>query len=73
MTTIMERHYDIPSFSRHLKEFSERTRGPILHKTGRKRRMRYRFSNPLMQPYVSMRGVAGGLIDKATLRDLMES
>jgi len=70
MSRIMGRPYDIPSFSRHLKEFSEERRGPILQKTGTERRTRYRFVNPLMQPYVTMRGVADGLIDMPALEAL---
>lgn len=70
MTRIMGRPYDIPNFSRHLKEFSEAHRGPVLHKMGKERRSRYRFVNPLMQPYITMRGIAEKLIDKATLQAL---
>jgi vacuolar-type H+-ATPase subunit F/Vma7 len=67
MTTIMGKYYDIPSFARHLKEFSEPLRGEILSKTGPERRIRYRFVNPLMQPYVIMRGVSDGLINRENL------
>ena len=41
-------------------------RGPILSKKGQPRRYRYRFANPLMQPYVTMRGLASGLITQAS-------
>ena len=67
MSMIMGRPYDIPSFSRHLKEFSERGRGLILQKTGRERRTRFRFINPLMQPYVIMRGVVDDLVSREQL------
>ena len=53
---------DIPNFSRHLKEMSEERRGCILLREGETRRLRYRFVNPLMRPYVIMRGVADGLL-----------
>jgi hypothetical protein len=53
---------DIPNFSRHLKEMSEERRGCILLREGEARRLRYRFVNPLMRPYVIMRGVADGLL-----------
>lgn len=53
---------DIPNFARHLKEMSEQRRGKILVREGETRRLRYRFVNPLMRPYVIMRGVDGGLL-----------
>jgi hypothetical protein len=53
---------DIPNFSRHLKEMSDQRRGGILVREGETRRLRYRFVNPLMRPYVIMRGVADGLL-----------
>ena len=62
MSRLMGRPYDIPSFSRHLFEFTEAARGPILNRIGGPRRYRYRFVNPLMKPYVVMRGLAEGLI-----------
>ena len=61
---IAGRSYDIPNFSRHLKEFSEEGRGEILSRVGEKRRIRYRFNSPLMIPYIVMRGYAEQLIDK---------
>jgi len=62
MRTVTGKDYQIPSFSQHLKEFTEEKRGPILQKIGTPRRYRFRFINPLMQPYIIMKGVAGGKI-----------
>jgi Cdc6-like AAA superfamily ATPase len=60
---ITQRDYDIPAFAAHLKAFSlSRTRGGILRRIGTKRRFRYRFHDPLMPPYVVMKGRADGLI-----------
>lgn len=53
---------DIPSFAQHLKEFTETKRGPVLHKSGIPRLYRYKFIDPLLQPYVIMQGVEVGLI-----------
>jgi hypothetical protein len=33
-----------------------------------KRRFRFRFSNPLMQPFVVMKGVASGIISEDALK-----
>jgi Cdc6-like AAA superfamily ATPase len=60
LSMIMGRVYDIPSYSRHLNDFCEDTRGPVLQKTGIKHRYRFRFINPLMQPYITMQGIASG-------------
>lgn len=59
---ITGRQYEIPSFAQHLNEFCDQKRGAVLTKTGHKRRYRYRFSNPLLQPYVIMHGVTKGHI-----------
>jgi Cdc6-like AAA superfamily ATPase len=56
MRRITGKDYDIPSFAQHLNDFSEGKRGSILKKSGRTRKFRYKFSNPLMQPYVIMQG-----------------
>lgn len=64
---IMGKRYEIPAFSQHLNAFCEESRGPILHKTGTSRRYRFRFANPLMQPYVIMSGLKSGLITEPGL------
>ena len=61
---------DIPNFARHLKEMSDHRRGNVLVRQGETRRLRYRFVNPLMRPYVIMRGVADGLLT-VEKRDLL--
>jgi hypothetical protein len=69
----MGRQTDVPSFARHLNEFCETDRGPVLEKAGHERRYRYRFVNPLMQPFVVMNGVltsriAGPLLERLGAR-----
>ena len=68
MAAIMKRRYEISAFSQHLNNFCDPSRGAILQRTGTRRRYRFRFSNPLMQPYVIMRGLDSNLIDEATLQ-----
>jgi Cdc6-like AAA superfamily ATPase len=65
---ITGRDYDIPSFAQHLNEFSEERRGPILQKTGSRRRFRYKFANPLMQPFVVMQGFNSHRMNDELLR-----
>lgn len=67
---ITGREYDIPNFARHLKELSEKSRGQLLQRVGDARRIRYRFSSPIMKPYVIMRAFADGLMTKKQMRKL---
>lgn len=50
--------YEIPAFAHHLNDFSGSTppRGRILSKRGSTRRFRYKFTDPLMPPYILMVG-----------------
>lgn len=69
ISVIMGRNYEIPAFSRHLKTFCGNARGCILQEIGDKYQRRFRFDNPLMQPYTIIRGIAEGLIDLSQLED----
>lgn len=72
LSKIMGRPYDIPGFSQHLDKFSseDAVRGHVLEKKGANRRFRFRFRNPLLQPFVIMRGIADNLV-KEDLLDLL--
>lgn len=59
---ITGKSYQIPAFARHLADFCEDKRGPVLEKRGVSHKVRYRFLNPLLQPYVIMRGLANNFI-----------
>ncbi|MCP1427529.1 Cdc6-like AAA superfamily ATPase [Microbacterium foliorum] len=52
---------EIPQFAGHLNAFSS-DRGPVLRKDGVKRKFRYRFMNPLVQPFVILQGLKDGLL-----------
>lgn len=60
-------NYNIPAFARHLKDFCDSSRGPILERRGKPNKIRYRFVKPLMEPYVMLRGLADGLITEQQL------
>lgn len=60
LSEVMGRDYQIPSFAKHLKEFCESSRGPVLNRSGEKRKFRYRFMSPLMQPFAIMQGIMDG-------------
>lgn len=65
---ITGKQYEIPAFARHLNQFCEDARGAILKRIGEPRRLRFRFANPLTQPFVVMHGLATGLISRDTVR-----
>jgi len=50
------------TFAKHLEELAEESRGGVLQKQGTGRTSRFRFADPLLQPYVAMQGVAQGLV-----------
>lgn len=66
LSRLLGRRMEIPSFAMHLSAFSS-DRGPVLKKEGGQRKFRYRFINPLLQPYVLLRGVKDGLISSKDL------
>ncbi len=70
LRVITSREYDIPNFAQHLKNFSEEGRGGMLQRTGETRRIRYRFTSPLMRPYIVMKGFADGLITRKQMQKI---
>src|SRR5262245_21993822 len=54
------RKYDI--LSRHLNEFTEAERGPVLQRVSKIGGEHYRFSSPLIKNYAIMRSVADGIL-----------
>jgi Cdc6-like AAA superfamily ATPase len=65
---ILKRKYGVEAFARHLHAFSELERGPVLKKADLANRPRFRFQNPLMQPFVLMKGLDDGIITDDDLR-----
>lgn len=58
------RKYKATTYAFHMNEFCEEKRGRILEKLGEEGNPRYRFANPLMQPYVILKGLSDGRINK---------
>jgi hypothetical protein len=70
LSKILSREVKHANFRRHLTEFMSEERGPILIRRGSERQYRYRFSDPMMQPYILMRGIREGMIsDLSSLED----
>lgn len=68
MSQIMRKPYYVPNFSRHLDDFCDEKRGPVLQKIGVPRGYRFRFINPLMQPFVIIHGYSIGVLTNELLR-----
>lgn len=64
MSLIMGYPVEISKFNRHLNAFTDTTRGQVLEKTGEARSWFYRFTDPVLQPFVILRGLAQQTIDE---------
>ena len=58
--------YSVENFVYNLGKLSSSERGDVLEKVGEKR-PRYRFRNPLMKPFILMKGFNDNLIDEDAL------
>ena len=65
MAKIMGEGSGAKTYDRHLKKFCEEERGPMLKQEAFSRRYRYRFINPLMQPFIIMRGIVAGRLSES--------
>lgn len=59
-------------YYRHLQAFVNEERDYVLTTRGEGRALRYRFKNPLLQPYVILRGLESGSIERSNLPPLFE-
>lgn len=65
---IMDRpELTIANFQNHLKKFISDERRNILVRRGSPRAYKFRFRDPMMQPFIVMKGVESGLIDASAL------
>ncbi len=67
LAQITGRNYEALLYGRRLKELSEPARGRVLQRVGESFRLRYRIANPILRPYIIMRGVEEGLINKTLI------
>jgi hypothetical protein len=73
LAKILKKPVKIEAYIRHLDKFSQEERGPVLKKEGKKRRFQYSFVEPMMQPYVLMKGLADGKITEEHLSVLSDA
>jgi Cdc6-like AAA superfamily ATPase len=62
---------EVSAFTNHLNKFASRERGEVLRRVGEGRRFRYRFVNPLMQPFVVMQSLSERLVDAEAIDQLL--
>jgi Cdc6-like AAA superfamily ATPase len=60
----------VGAFANHLTRFCDQSHGAILQAVGEKHQIRYRFRNPLMQPFVIIRGIDDHLMKAEHMRTL---
>lgn len=61
------------TFQKHINEFCETERGPVLQRHGVARAYKYRFHDPLLPPYIFMNCLAEGVLDTTQLQQLTAS
>jgi Cdc6-like AAA superfamily ATPase len=59
---ILKRQIDLSDIQSHLDRFLKKEHGAILTRIGGSKRFRYRFADPIMQPFVIMMGIHDQLI-----------
>ncbi len=72
LSKILDREVSIANFQNHLKKFISEERERILVRRGKERAYKFRFRDPMMQPYVIMKGVEAGLVEAKAL-DVLSS
>jgi Cdc6-like AAA superfamily ATPase len=68
LKVILDRNLEVSAFAKHLKEFCDDRRGPIIQQVGSPRRFKYRFINPLIEPFIIMKGLKEGYIKDEDLK-----
>jgi Cdc6-like AAA superfamily ATPase len=72
LSAIMKDTRRIAHFDKHLRRFSSPDGGNILIKRGGDRQQTFRFSDPMMQPYVIIRGIQSRMIDESAKSLLLQ-
>lgn len=62
MSQIRQRACSVPYFARHLAEFTAEKRGPLLQKYDSARQHKYRFVNPLIEPFTMIHAISIGAL-----------
>jgi hypothetical protein len=68
LSRILHKPCKTAAFARHLERLSSESRGAVLQRHSGTGTARYRFVNPLLQPYVAMRGLSEGVVRASDLQ-----
>jgi Cdc6-like AAA superfamily ATPase len=71
MSRIMGRPYDIANFATHLSAFTGEDRGSVLRREGVERNYRYRFKNPLLQPFALLVALSDSVVDGSVVDEIL--
>jgi GTPase SAR1 family protein len=71
LTEILEKPVTLASFTNHLTEFTQEKRGSILQRDGEPWSYRYRFTDPLLVPFVFMDGIQNDAANSEILTKLL--
>ncbi|WP_037254450.1 ATP-binding protein [Rhodopirellula europaea] len=67
LSRILKKEAKIEAFARHLHSFCESSRGPMLLKLDLPGRARFRFANPLLEPFILLKGLNDGTLTAEVL------
>ena len=73
LSTLLKKPIKVSLFGQHMKNLCEADYGSILEYTGSERRFKYRFKEPMMQPFILMNGRANGLVTQEQINELASS
>ncbi|WP_339951534.1 hypothetical protein, partial [uncultured Albimonas sp.] len=71
-SAIMNKKMAIANYEKHLRRFSSQDGGNVLQVRGGDRQQQFRFDDPMMQPYVIIRGIQTGMIHEAAKSSLLQ-
>jgi hypothetical protein len=71
LSAILGEDVSIATFTNHLREFCEEKRGLVLERDGQPWGFRYRFSDPLLVPFIFMDGVESGIASGQGLVEML--
>jgi Cdc6-like AAA superfamily ATPase len=73
LSEILKKPAKVSLFGQHLKNLCEKDHGRILEQIGSDRKYRYRFREPMMQPFILMNGLRNKLITRKQVDELAAS
>lgn len=73
LTVILGRPAKVSLFGQHLKILCDADHGNMLEQVGTARRYRYRFAEPMMQPFILMNGLRDNLVTREQVAELAAS